>query len=625
MGCHLSRSATPGGVRERTAARYRAELNAENHVFLGCKAMPLDEDSAGVPLRDINGHEWEICEIDISHLKLGKEPPEREFKTLHCTIRIPQGVHASNVFGKLHKVLYIGAYDERTSTMEVGTEIAAKITPNGLAVESSMKLKTLLSEGQGRCGFSYFLPCLNLGIGGKVGHQSFPFVKNLILGAMVHGCISVETLNEGGIDAAADISFDLNFEEGEAKVGVGMTAKKSAPGKVFCTEVFQNGGPEIYPAQHQGHNFHDFIRFVDNTWRKNTMVTPLSWEVQRIVVKKPDSEEEVRDQMLLTPHIVVLGHMGAGKSAFLNAVQGWKQDSCGIDEFATGNLSTRVTTEPRTIFANVDHEGVQIPLRLTDCPGFNDPLASDESTASQLLTHLQKPDNCNVHAIVLVEKYGNPRFMKSHIKFLEAMEHAFGDKLFDCFMVVLTHFEFPSLDDEVAAKVKAKRDADAMKLQWRNILSQHFEAAERRFGQSKNMVFCLDSKVAFCSDANLEAQADGTGAVSKGSGVTKQRLKEFSEGQLAALMTQVVARAKSGKHFSHSLAPVKEQPQPPADLHPPVEEQPQVVQVVDSMMETFEEAKTMFFGWADSRSRPEVDKSGPPSPPDANSRRAFEI
>merc|ERR1712228_742535 len=112
----------------------------------------------------------------------------------------------------------------------------------------------------------------------------------------------------------------------------------------------------------------------------------------------------------------------------------------GKYSFEMGASSNRVTTEPDTKLMTVDHPttiGGRIQIKLTDCPGFNDPLQKDSQTIEELLMHLQKPGNCNVHAIVMVEKFDQVRLCQSHINFLEAMERAFGDKFFENFMIVL--------------------------------------------------------------------------------------------------------------------------------------------------------------------------------------------
>merc|ERR1719401_1595132 len=134
------------------------------------------------------------------------------------------------------------------------------------------------------------------------------------------------------------------------------------------------------------------------------------------------------------------------------------------------------------------------------------------------------------------------------------MERAFGDNLFDCLAVVLSHFEYPTIDDATQAKVAAMRSADEKKLEWRGILANYFPAAERRFGQNKNMVFCLDSSVLLKDDETLRQQAGSAGRVAGGHAEMNIRLKEFSDLQIKALMNQVVARAKTGKCFSQTLA-----------------------------------------------------------------------
>merc|ERR1719456_788684 len=98
----------------------------------------------------------------------------------------------------------------------------------------------------------------------------------------------------------------------------------------------------------------------------------------------------------MTPHILVVGHVGAGKSAFLNALH--NQMNSGTEEtftadpvFKSAGTAKSVTQEVHSKVFPVDHNGEQILLRLTDVPGFDDADRSDEYTIQQISTFLRQP------------------------------------------------------------------------------------------------------------------------------------------------------------------------------------------------------------------------------------------
>merc|ERR1712167_161603 len=90
----------------------------------------------------------------------------------------------------------------------------------------------------------------------------------------------------------------------------------------------------------------------------------------------------------------------------------------------------------------LDYQNRQSPSLLTDVPGFGDPSHhGDDATVEKLLTHLMLPGHSNIHAIILVEKWGTTRFEEAHMKFLRALEYAFGDRMWNHIVIMLTHFD----------------------------------------------------------------------------------------------------------------------------------------------------------------------------------------
>merc|ERR1719221_1760293 len=110
------------------------------------------------------------------------------------------------------------------------------------------------------------------------------------------------------------------------------------------------------------------------------MRSPRTWTVQRIRVKMPNDLEASIAASLNTPHILVFGEMGVGKSALLNAVNKGKRDCMNDLEFKSGTGEKAVTREVRSKLVQIDHQETTRNVRLTDIPGFNDPHQKNEAT-----------------------------------------------------------------------------------------------------------------------------------------------------------------------------------------------------------------------------------------------------
>merc|ERR1712070_1174005 len=120
----------------------------------------------------------------------------------------------------------------------------------------------------------------------------------------------------------------------------------------------------------------------------------------------------------------------------------------------------------------------QTSTLLTDCPGFGDPtMHGDDRTVEKLLTHLQGPGMSNIHAIVLVEKYGTTRFSEAHRHFLEVLQMALGQRMWNHLVIVLTHFTLVNGDganmmgdDPQVNQFHALRLVDERKAAWKKEL-----------------------------------------------------------------------------------------------------------------------------------------------------------
>lgn len=177
----------------------------------------------------------------------------------------------------------------------------------------------------------------------------------------------------------------------------------------------------------------------------------------------------------------------------------------------------------------------------------------DERTAEHLLTHLQLPGKSNVHAIVLVEKFGTTRFSEAHLSFLRHLELALGDRMWNHLVIVLTHFSLTDSngtnimgDDAIANRTHAERLVEERNLAWRRELRNWFPASQRALAGNINMVFAVESEALL---AGIEDPVAGGGKASIVNGNAKASawLKEFSEGQLQLLRVFLQSRLTAKK------------------------------------------------------------------------------
>merc|ERR1712151_652613 len=134
---------------------------------------------------------------------------------------------------------------------------------------------------------------------------------------------------------------------------------------------------------------------------------------------------------------------------------------------------------------------------LTDVPGFGDPKRSDDDIARAMMDHIKSD---RIHAIILVEQFGQMRFEDKHHNALTLLEQKFGDQLYNLMVLVLTHFPCPSqkpdgslISDEDEMHTEANRLAEEANLKWRKEICERSSTARRMWGETKNMFFCVDS------------------------------------------------------------------------------------------------------------------------------------
>lgn len=200
-----------------------------------------------------------------------------------------------------------------------------------------------------------------------------------------------------------------------------------------------------------------------------------------------------------------------------------------------------VTTEVASKLLTFGQGREQIRLNLTDVPGFDDPNLPNTEIVRLLLNDFQKPGNQNVHALVLVEKWHQERTTESAIKSLKLLQQEFGDEMFDCLVMILTHFPYPEMNCAIAAKEAADNMVEQRKSMWQRSITDHFPASGRRW---QGTLFCLDCQAAMLPNYSEPAKNARGAGIRASEEITQQRCREFSLKQIEIMKLQFAFRSR---------------------------------------------------------------------------------
>jgi len=545
------------------SSAWLSQLPDSAFELIGCQASLWKEGDHGeTTYVDSLGGTWAIdatkervqignqCGDASNKIKTGND----EGKEVRCgplTFKVPVGFTIDNNFKTTPKSCKVGLWDERTNSFQAESTITVVATAEGkLSADTAAKIGTLLSSGRGTVMWKYFLPSVRVLAKTAIAEQKYDWVSGVVLGAHVQGFLDVENLDDDQADLEGDVQASVGSDGLRAAASLGYA--RAVGGKAIVTEGTSDGGFAFNVSDWADKPLAHMFKFLDKTWRNKTQNNSRLWTAQYITVKRKESDEDtIKRRAMMNPHIVVVGRMGVGKSKFLNAFAAGKKDNYGGELFGSGIAKSAggaesmdsVTKDVVSKTVQLDYQNDQRAYILTDVPGFGDPLVhGDAKTIQVLLMHLQKREYQTVHAVVLVEKFNESRFSMQQISFLEEMERAFGDQLWDTLMIVLTHFPYPQVDDEKSAAVRCQTMVDEKKIAWRSTLGSHFAGARRKLAGNKNMLFCVDSQ-ALCTNIDaLDATVEIGGDMEKGKAKSEKKCLEFSTRQLDAMKLHLQTR-----------------------------------------------------------------------------------
>lgn len=553
--------------------------------MLGQTAEPAAQKAAGL-LPDPSGNLWDVVRHKGNvYPKFDKDAGFVDWKSRDgARVSFPRGVEMDAPVAT-ETYFHVGLLDTRTNTLKAKGAFQLTVGTDGrLTPEAGASFQKLMGEGGGQMAYHFFLPCATMRRDGEVGPKENDWVREIVLGAQVRGVVNFHNFGpELVYNAGAALDGDIN-EDG-VRVGGSVGACSHSSGKFLVNNMVQEGGVHLVTQKYESQNLVELYRYLQDKWAKETRKRSDTWQPLMI---KVEQKVEIRN-LESSPHAIVVGRSGVGKSSFLNTIAGGVRDSAGELIFRTGKRAGSVTTEVHSEVHRLDvftHDrqskmGVEVkrPFRLTDVPGFGATDLRDDEIMANLLLHLAQPDWKTFHAIVWVERFDKCRFTDDDRRQLQTLEQQFGRKLWDKLVVVFTNFKFgdpaqnPEMDKagddadiadaqsdfddldkfgkDTAEKNpgKARRIAEALK-QWRakqflsKLKALHPNAAER-YGESRNMFFLVDNADAQLTDKRLgkmkeEEKKKTDDDPTKGEFYRRKEGREFARDQVRLLKTAIL-------------------------------------------------------------------------------------
>lgn len=511
-------------------------------------------------LYDPSNHGWNV---DFSRNGVYAKPSE-EMKPWTspegAQVLHPKEFYMDTMFSGVARSFQCGLYDETTRRLDASTSFELSIGADGnLSGSAGASMKKLMGNGERQIAYEYSLPCARLTHSSHVEHQTFSWVREVYLGARVQGFLSVKYLEDSVTQADCTLSAQADLNNGSLTIGGGMGVKSDSPPKCVSNRLTQDGGVRVSAADWESRDLSDLFRYLDRKWTEESLERAELWQILMIKVQEA-KQDEIH---VMSPHTVVLGRTGTGKSTFFNSLLGGRKDCTGRDHFRTsrseGDEAKSCTRKPLSaVFqmdavagdANGDAHHVNTAFRFTDVPGFGATDLPDDRIITDLFLKLGAPECRRLHAIVWVERFDEVRFSADHLRALWLLEERFGPKLWDLMVVVLTSFPFPKKESkekaiEEAQKLKAERS-----MQMKQAVIDLMPSAKNAWGDRQNMFYCVDSLDAVLSDEELQVMEEKEAALNeddpvKGEAERRRRSRDYTQIQFSSLKLHMVANTRN--------------------------------------------------------------------------------
>ena len=169
-------------------------------------------------------------------------------------------------------------------------------------------------------------------------------------------------------------------------------------------------------------------------------------------------------------------------------------------------------------------------------PGFGDFERTNGKNMKDLVTHLHAKNAGVAHSIVLVHSFNNPRFDEPTRKCLHLLDLEFGDQFWDFLSVVFSKFELPRGENEDEVLIAAQKIMEKKSEDWKKTLLVHFPQAGRKWTESKNMFFYVDSLSVLRSVDDIEAEQQKKKGSESGQGLHWEMSKKHTKQQIDQLL-----------------------------------------------------------------------------------------
>lgn len=476
-------------------------------------------------------------------------------------VSVLPGFHLDTQIQGIARSFKIGIQDKRTKRIDFESSFDLSVTSAGtLTLGAQTEMKTLVSAGRGQIAYEFVIPGARLvSTQSEVTPKDFDWVSEIILGFRVQGFLSEELFEEQRMDANVSAGFNMSVDGEQASAGFsaggGYHATK-AP-KTLCSRMEQAGGVVLVPCKFESTDLVKLYHHLESKWAKDSLMRPDTWMVSMVKIVR--GQKDQLDQM--SPHTVVLGRAGVGKSSFLNSFLGGKKGYAGGEKFST---SQGVTDASASHTKKVESELVELDaitadstgnalevtqaFRLTDVPGFGAADLPDAKIIADLLMKLSTPKCRRVHTIVWVERFDETRMSGDHFDMLQVLESHFGNKLWDLMTIVLTSFPYPKMNSKSAAKQAAQQMMVERAREIKTTIVTRMPHVKDIWADRRNMIFCMDNFHAQIPDMDLEKKfkkaSDPTSeATTEVDWLTEAR--NWSKDQIEQLKLHLVTRTRN--------------------------------------------------------------------------------